>query len=165
MERTDREKLLDARKSLERSAAQVIGATGKLLEPLKDLTDAQQNAVVMLGRLIQGVALLKRPSVKMKEEILVQFRDELDEICPPLGKMAISKDPCFEATVAYASALVKCEAQGVGEDDCLEAWGPLSQAVRCAMRAIEEMKAEFETMLGGQYPPRPIPWPTEQPQK
>ncbi len=161
MEKEGRQELLDARKSLEESLNQVVGATSKLLEPLKGLSDEQRDAVVMLGLMMQGVALAKRPPAKMSEDILVQFKEELDGICPPLGKVAISKDPCFEATVSYLSALKKCEDEGRNEDECPDAWGPGGMAVMCTMKMLEEMKTEIGALLRRQKPPKPIPWPIE----
>jgi hypothetical protein len=151
----DKERLLGARKSLERSVSQVVGATSRLLEPLRDLNDEQRDAVVMLGLLMQGIALAKRPPTMLNEDILARFKEELDAICPPLGEVTISMDPCFEATVSYASALKRCEDEDEGrrEEECFEAWGPGAQAVMCTMKMIEEMKAEIETRLGRQIAP------------
>lgn len=165
MKKEERQKLLKARKSLEQSLKQVAVATGKLLEPLRGLSDEQRDSVVMLGLIMQGIALAKRPQAKMSEDILVQFKHEIDGICPPLGEVSISKDPCFEATVSYLSALKECEDEGRNEDDCPKAWGPGYQAVVCTMKMIEEMKREIGIRLGRQRPPKPIPWRIEPPQE
>ena len=161
MEKERRQELFEARKSLEKILSQVAGATGKLLETLKELSDEQRDAVVILGMITQGIALAKRPQTNMSENILIQLKEEIDGICPPLGKLAISKDPCFEATVSYVSALKKCEDEGRDEDECYDAWGPGYAAVMCTMKMIEEMKREIGTLLNGQRPPKPIPWPIE----
>lgn len=153
--------LLGARKSLESSVNQVVDATRELLEPLRQLNDEQRDAVVMLGLLMQGFALTRRPPARLREDISVRFQEQLDGICPPLGTAVIAKDPCFEATVAYVSALVDCEEDGRDEDECYDAWGPGFAAVTCAMEKIEQMKAEIGVMLARQEPPRPIPWPIE----
>ena len=161
METRDKDELLDAGRSLEKSVSQLVGATSRLLEPLTNLNDEQRDAVVMLGLLMHGFALAKRPPTKMSENTLARFKKELDAICPPLGEVAISKEPCFEATVSYVSALKKCEDEGRSEEECFEAWGPGAQAVMCAMKMIEELKVEIGTLLGRQTPPKPIPWPIE----
>jgi len=159
MEKEGRQKLLEARKSLEKNLNQVIGATSKLLEPLKGLSDEQRDAVVMLGLLVDVIALAKRPTARLSEGILMQFKEQVDGICPPLGKVAISKDPCFESTVSYLTALKKCDDEGKSEDECPEAWGPGGAAVMCTMEKIETAKREIEVLLGRQVPPKPIPWP------
>ena len=128
-EKVARQKVLDARKSLEESLNQVVGATGKLLEPLEGLSDEQRDAVVMLGLLTQGIMLAKRPAANMQEDILVAFKDEVDSICPPLGTLAISRDPCFEATVAYLLALKDREEKGLTEAECPKSGGPGAVAV------------------------------------
>ena len=165
MEKEGIQELLDARKSLEESLNQVVGATSKLLEPLKGLNDDQRDAVVMLGLMMQSITLAKRPPAKISEYILVQFKEELDEICAPMGKVAISKDPCLEATASYLSALKKCEDEGQNEANCPDAWGPASSAVMCTMKIIEEMKTDIVALLVGQKPPKPIPWPIEHSRK
>jgi hypothetical protein len=165
MGKESKEQLLRARQSLEKSLIQVVDATGKLLEPLKALEDGQRDAVVMLGLLLQGMALAKRPPVRMRADIPARFKEELDAICPPLGTVAVSKDLCFEATVSYVSALATCENEGKDEDGCPEAWGPGAQSVMCVMEAIEEMKAEIGALLGKQKTPGPIPWPIEHSQE
>jgi len=166
MGKQDRERLLEARKSLEISVGQVADATSRLLEPLRDLNDEQRDAVVMLGLLIQGIALIKRPPAMMSEDILLRFKEELDAICPPLGEVALSMDPCFDATVSYLSALKDCEDEGRSEAECPEAWGPGAQAVMCTMKMLEEkIKPAIGTLLGGQKPPKPIPWPIEHSQE
>ncbi|UCC40309.1 MAG: hypothetical protein JSV96_02310 [Candidatus Aminicenantes bacterium] len=165
MEKEGREKLLELRASLEKSLKQVVGATGKLLEPLRGLSDEQRDSVVMLGLIMQGIALVKRPAARIGEDILVQFKQEIDGICPPLGEITISKDPCFEATVAYLTALKKCQDDGLSEEECPEAHGPGGAAVMCTMKKIDDMKREIGTMLGRQRPPKPIPWPDDRFQK
>ncbi len=159
MEKEGRQELLEARKSLEKNLNQVVDATSQLLEPLKGLSDEQRDAVVILGLMMQAIALAKRPPAKMSEDILVQFKEKIDEICPPLGKVAITKDPCFESTVSYLSALKKCQDEGLNEEECPDAWGYGGAAVMCAMKMVEEMKIEIGAMLGKQKPPKPIPWP------
>ncbi len=163
MEARDRERLTSSRSSLEKSVSQLVGATRSLLEPLRDLNDEQRDAVIMLGLLMQGIALAKRPPARMSQDILAHFKAELDAICPPLGGLAISEDPCFEATVSYVSALTKCQDEGRREEQCFEAWGPGAEAVMCTMKMMEAMKTEIGTMLGRQKPPKPTPWPDEHP--
>lgn len=159
MEKEGRQKLLEARKSLEKSLKQVVGATSKLLEPLKGLNDEQRDAVVMLGLMVDVIALAKRPTAKLSEGVLMQFKDQVDGICPPLGEVSISKDPCLDATTSYLSALKKCQDDGKSEAECSDAWGPGGTAVMCTMEKIETVKHEIEVLLGRQVPPKPIPWP------
>lgn len=159
MEKEDRNKLQEARGSLAQSIDQIVNATPQFLEPLKDLSADQKGAVVILGMLVQSIALAKRPHTKVSEISLATFQREVDGICPPLGKIAIAEDPCFDATVSYISALKDCEDEGRDEEDCPEAWGPGAQAVMCAMEKINEMKRGIGELLGRQDPPKPIPWP------
>jgi len=161
MKGNESERILGARESLEKSVGQIVAATSKLLEPLKELNDEQKDAVVTLGLLIQGITFAKRPPVMMSEDILIQFQEELNEICPPLGEITIAKEPCFEATVSYASAMQKCEDEGKSEEECPEAWGAGYQSIMCAMKKIEEIKDDIRNILDGQRPPKPIPWPIE----
>ena len=147
MEKEGRQKLLEARKSLEKNLSQVVGATSKLLEPLKGLSDEQRDAVVMLGLLVDVIALAKRPTTRLSEGVLMQFKEQVDGICPPLGEVTISKDPCFESTVSYLTALKKCDDEGKSEDECPDAWGPGGAAVMCTMEKIETVKHEIEVLL------------------
>jgi hypothetical protein len=110
---------------------------------------------------MQGIFLAKRPATRLNEDILNKFKAEIDGICPPLGDVAISKDPCFEASVGYATALAKCEQEGHDEDECPEAWGYGGAAVMCTMQKIEDMMGRIREILERQVPPKPIPWPTE----
>ncbi len=161
MEKGDRKKLQDARESLAESIVQIVTATPQLLKPLEGLSNEQKDAVAILGIMIQSIGLAKRPHTKISEAILTSFKEEIDGICPPLGAIAISEDPCFSATVEYLSALKECEDEGRDEEDCPDAWGPGGQAVMCAMDKIEEMKVEIGGLLGRQEPPKPIPWPID----
>lgn len=165
METESRRELLEVRKSLEGILNHVVSATARLLEPLKGLSDEQRDAVVILGLVMRGIALAKRPPAKTSEAILVRFKEEINEICPPLGEVALSKDPCFEATVSYLLALKKCQDEGHNEGECPDAWGPGATAVMCTMKMIEEMKTDIGTLLGRQRPPKPVPWPVEHAQE
>ena len=161
MKKGDREQLVSARKALAESLDQVVAAVGDFLAPLRKLTGEQRDAVVMLGLLMQSINLAKRPPAMTSQQVLTQFKEEIDKVCPPLGEVVISKDPCFEASVAYVSALTKCEDEGKSEAECFDSWGPGAQSVMCAMQAIDDLKTEIGEILGRQSPPRPSPWPIE----
>jgi len=160
MQREKGQQLEDARKALEEKLDQIVSSTGYLLEPLKTLSELQIGAVVTLGLLMQGVRLANRPAARLREDILARFSEEVDSICPPLGKITVSEDPCFEATVQYLLALKKCEEKGIEEALCRDAHGPGAGAVYCTMEEIENLQGVIEDWLGRFDPPRPIPWPT-----
>jgi len=161
MEKGDFAELQKARKAIDESFDQLIKATPQLLKPLDDLSPMQKDAVAILGMLVQSIGLAKRPHTKISDASMNVFKEVVDEICPPLGAITISEDPCFNATVDYLTALKECQDEGKDEEDCPDAWGPGGQAVMCAMEKIEEMKHEIGGLLGRQEPPSPIPWPIE----
>ena len=159
MEKEGRQKLLEARKSLEKNLSQVVGATSKLLAPLKELSEEQRDAVVMLGLLVDVMSLAKRPTARLSEGVMMQFKEQVDGICPPLGEVAIATDPCMDSTTSYLSALKKCDDEGKSEDECPDSWGHGAAAVMCTMEKIETAKREIEVLLRRHEPPKPIPWP------
>jgi hypothetical protein len=153
------ENLLEARKSLETSLNKILVVTGKILEPLKGLTEEQKEAVVRLGLMMQAIALAKRPTTKVAQETLVQFGKEIDNFCPPLGKATIAQDPCFESTVSYLTSLKKCQDDGRTEEECEEAWGYGAMSVMCTMEKINELGRRIGEWPGGGEHPGPIPRP------
>jgi hypothetical protein len=159
MAKVDRQGYLERRKLAEQAFGEVLHATKELLAPLKDLTVPQKDAVVALGLLARVASLGRRPSINVPQAVLEQFAADVDRVCPPLGKGAVSKDPCLEATLSYMSALKDCEEDGRTEDKCQEAWGPAAAALACVMKEIDGLKREIGERLGRQVPPRPIPWP------
>lgn len=161
MEKTDRQELENAREKLANELDEFVKASRNLLEPLKELNETQIAALVTLGFSIRVILLAGRPTANIDQGILAGFKEVVDEICPPLGKVAISKDPCFDATVSYVSALKKCKDEDPprDEDECFEAWGPGAQAVMCTMKELEEMKGQLADIFGRLKPPRPFPWP------
>ena len=68
MRESDRERLLSSRKALAVSLDQVTAAVGELLAPLRRLSVEQRDAVLMLGLLMQNIALVKRPQAMSSEK-------------------------------------------------------------------------------------------------
>jgi len=159
MGKKSKQELENARKKLANELDKFVKASRNLLEPLKGLNDTQIAALVTLGYSMRVIMLAGRPTAKVDKVILSRFKEVVDEVCPPLGNVAISKDPCFEATVSYLSALKKCEDDGRDEDECFEAWGPGGQAVMCTMKELENMRGQLADIFGRLKPPRPFPWP------
>ena len=161
MKKSDMESLTKARQDINTEYKKFAKAAGQLLEPLKKIDDKQVAALATFGYLTRAIHLANRPSLSIDSGTLKQFTDLVDQICPPLGEVSIAKDPCFEASVAYASALVSCRNDDPprDEDECFEAWGNGAQAVMCAMQDIENMKGVIGGFLGGIRPPQPFPWP------
>jgi len=166
MDKASRQHLLDTRKSLKKNLSHVANATSKLLKPLKNLSSEQKDAVVILGLIMQSITSAKQPPVRMSNKVvLTQFREILDGICPPLGTVVITRDPCIDATVSYLLALKDCEDKGRKEADCPEAWEPGAEVSMCALKMVEEVKVEIGTLLRKRKHPMPIPWPIEYSQK
>lgn len=164
MEKATREALEHGRKALAAKVDQMVSATADLLEPLKDLNESQKAAVATLQLLMQGIMLAKRPAAKLREDILVRFGEQIDSVCPPLGKTVTAGDPCFRATVDYVIALKKCQDKGTDEDECPDAWGAGAAALKCTMDALEKMRGVIRDLFNRVKPPRPFPWPKSAPQ-
>ena len=160
MEKKDKQPLKNARQLLSNELHKFVKASGNLLEPLKELNDTQVAALVTLGFSIRIIMLAGRAATNLHKDILRDFKEVVDEICPPLGKVAIDQDPCFESTVSYVSALKSCEDEDPprDEEECFEAWGPGAQAVMCIMKELEDMRAQLGDLFGRLKPPRPFPW-------
>lgn len=159
MDRKDYEHLLSDRRRFAEELRQLADASGELLAPLRSLTEQQTAAVAILGYLWQIIALAKRPQFAIDEGILRQFQKEFIAICPPWEPDAISKDPCFDATIAYLSALMECEEDGRTEAECPDSWGPMGATIVCAMGRIQELK----TKIGDLLPDWDSPWPDPPP--
>jgi len=159
MKKKKKQEFENARQKLANELDKFVKVSRNLLEPLKGLNEIQVAALVTLGFLMRAITLAGRPTAKIDKRIMTRFKEVVDEICPPLGKVTISKDPCFEATVSYLSTLKKCEDEGRNEDECFEAWGYGASAVMCTMKELEEMKGQLADIFGRLKPPRPIPWP------
>ncbi|MFW9855004.1 MAG: hypothetical protein ACFFFG_08075 [Candidatus Thorarchaeota archaeon] len=161
MEKTTRQELKQARQKLANELDEFVKASRSLLEPLKELNETQIAAIVTLGYSMRVIFLAGRPTANLSQEILTDFKEVIDETCPPLGKVSLAKDPCLEATISYVAALAKCEAEDPprSEEECFEAWGAGAEAVMCTMKELEEMKERLADIFGRLRPPRPIPWP------
>jgi len=153
-----RKRAEQARKELIGKLEPMIKATSYLLEPLKSLSEEQVAAVVTLSLLTQGVMSAARMLPKSKKDIVGRFTKELVGICPEFQR-SIRSDPCFDAEVSYVSALKKCQDEGRGEDDCLEAHGWMSALASCGMKELEKSKGIITDIRRGLKPPRPTPWP------
>jgi hypothetical protein len=109
---------------------------------------------------MECIELAERLPANMSEDIFTQFSPEVDEICPPLGKEAVAKDHCFEATVSNLSASKKDRDEyGVDQEECPEAGGPGGMVVMRTMRRIEEMQKGIGSLVRRQKHPKPILWP------
>ncbi len=161
MEKKNRVSLDTARQELANELDKLVKVSRNLLEPLKNLDESQIAALVTFDHLMRIVQLAGRPAANIDEEILNRLNGVINEICPPLARVGIIKDPCFEASISYVSALKKCREEDPprDEDECFEAWGPGTQAVMCTMRELEEMKGQIGDILGRLKPPSPFPWP------
>ena len=159
MPKKDVKRLKIAREKLAKQLNGLIKASEKLLEPLKDLDEEQTAALVALVYSTRLIMFAGRPAAKLDKRILARFKRAVDEICPPLGTISVSRDPCFEASVQYVQALKKCEDEGRSEEECFEAGRYGAQAVGCTMEELEEMRGKLRDMFGRIKPPRPLPWP------
>jgi hypothetical protein len=162
MEKESKQKLDNARKKLSANLSRFVDASRKLLKPLKSLNDAQIAALFTLGYSMKIIMLVERPTTKIDKAIISRFKVIMDEICPSLGDIVISKDPCFESTLAYVSALGKCDKEGRSEDQCREAWQPGAESVNCAIRELENMRKQLKDIMDGIEPwepwePFPLP--------
>ena len=95
MKKIELEKLEKEREVLAGSLEQMVDATKLLLKPLTKLSDEQRNAVAILGLLLHGMLLARRPANRTSTVLLNRCKEVIDEICPPLGRVVIEKDPCF----------------------------------------------------------------------
>ncbi len=161
MEKKSGVSLDTARQELANELDKLVKVSRNLLEPLRKLHESQIAALVTFGHLMRIVQLAGRPSANIDEGTLDRLNGVIDEICPPLGRAGITKDPCFDASITYVSALKKCQEEDPprDEDECFEAWGSGAQAVMCTMKALEEMKGQIGDILGRLKPPIPFPWP------
>jgi len=153
-----RKRAEQARMELRKKLVPMIKATSYLLQPLKSLNEEQVAAVVTLSLLTQGVTGAARVLPKSGKDIVASFKKELVEICPEFGR-SIRSDPCFDAEVAYVSALRKCEDEGRGESECPEAYGWMGALVQCDMKKLENLKGIIKDIRGELKPPKPTPWP------
>jgi hypothetical protein len=161
MEDKNRVSLDTARQELTNELDKLVKSSRNLLEPLRKLDELQIAALVMFGYLMRIIQLAGRPAANIDEGILNRLNGVIDEICPPLGRVVISKDPCFDASTSYVAALKKCRGEDPprSEDECFEAWGPGARAVMCTMRELEEMKGQMGDIGGRLKPPGPISLP------
>jgi len=153
-----RKRAEQARKELRKKLEPMIKATSYLLEPLKSLNEEQVAAAVTLSLLTQGVTGAARVLPKSGKDIVASFKKELVGVCLEFGRV-IRSDPCFDAEVAYVSALKKCEDEGRSEGDCWEAHGQMGTLAQCGMKKLEKLKGIIEDIRGGLKPSKPTPWP------
>lgn len=159
LEKKNKQELENARKKLAIEIDNYVKALGNLLKPLKDLNESQIAALIALGFSIRIIMLVRRPTTRIDEMIFKRFKEVIDDICPPLGKVTISKDPCFDATVSYLSSLKQCQHEGRDEDKCFEAWEPGAQALNCTMKELDRMKKQLLDIFERLNPPIPFQWP------
>ena len=158
MEKEMRGKLEGFRDKLTKKINQWVNVIPNLLEPLKDLKENQMAAVVALGFLTRWFMVANAPAVKLGADIVARFKTEIDTVCPDFSKV-LTRDPCFEAEIEYATAMSKCKEEGRDEDECHEAWGPGARAVQCTMEELEILGQKIKDIYRRLTPPRPIPWP------
>ncbi len=159
LKKGDMEELEQARGNLTKQLEQLVGATGYLLEPLRNLKEDQVGAVVMLSLLTSEVTSARILLPKTGKTLVNRFKRELVEVCPEFERM-IRTDTCFDATVSYLGALKKCEEEGRSDANCPEAWGIAGLTIGCISRRLENDRRIIVDILKGQKPPRRIPWQT-----
>ena len=143
--------------------ARLVKASGQLLEPLRGLNEEQVASSVILSVLTMGVMKARSSSVNLGDEPVRQLEVELGNISPGLSPVVdIERSFVFSSldeSVACATALARCDADGRSEEECGEAWGPCSEESLCIMRALEGLRGRISEILGGLRPPRPFPGP------
>ncbi len=158
MDKEGMQELMDPRQSIDGMLYQVVSLARKIVEPLRDLNEEQRFSVAMLGILIQAVTLANRPSSRISADVLDRFKDQLDNICPSLGSAAISGDPCYEASVAYATAKQKCKDDNTPAVECFEAQKYEGILTKCLVNKLECTKREIGVLLARQTPAMTESW-------
>ncbi len=158
MDKEGMQELMDPRQSINGMLDQVVSLVRKIVDPLRDLNEEQRYSVAMLAILIQAVTLANRPSSKISTDVLDRFKDQLDNICPSLGSVAISGDPCYEASVAYAAAKQRCKDETTPEGKCFEAQKYEGILTKCLVSKLECTKREIGVLLARQTPVSTESW-------
>ena len=120
-----------------------------------------------MGRLFEkpGRDVLARASnrsIQLDEALIKGFTTAVESICPDLEPVVIGSryaDPCMEWEVAYVTALAKCDDDGIAEEDCWDALGPMTRALQCTMDEIEGLKKDMFDIWREVREPDPFPWP------
>jgi len=149
------------RDEVRKKMAAIVDASAALLAPLKGLTDEQRVAVVALGLMTRVITLAQRRDVRLDPALIERFGKEIDQYCPPLGAVAMSRtgDPCQDASLAYAQAITDCAKHGVDEQHCYKAYNSFGQMATCVLREVEGMRRVLGDLFNGLKPPRPFPFP------
>jgi hypothetical protein len=155
----DKESLEKKKDELVKVLDQLVESSSEILKPLKNLDGLQIAALTTFGYLMRISMIAGRPVINIDSGSIGHLSKVIDEICPPMGKIDISMDPCLEASIAYASAMAKCEDEGIDESECYDAYGPAGQSIACAMKEIEDLKNQLKDIFKGLEPPKPFPWP------
>ena len=156
MDKEEMQELLDPRQSIDGTLDQIVSLVRKIVEPLRELDEEQRYSVAMLGILIQAVTLANRPSSHISDDVLSRFKDQLDNICPTLGNVAISGDPCYDASVSYAAAKQKCKEENTPTGECFDAIKYQGILTKCLVKKLECTKREIAVLLARQAPQRSI---------
>lgn len=160
MDRVDKEKLAKDRQVFEKKVLEVVNATGKLLAPLKNLNEAQLDAVTVLCMFVRTAMLFKLPALRLGDSIFEGFSREFASVYNPIrDHLAEFKMACIEHQIAYATAMTTCRKEGIKEEDCWEADSAHAAAMYCALEQMELMKEAIRDILKTHSPPLPDPWP------
>jgi hypothetical protein len=130
--------------------------------PLKTLNKQQQASVAALLILVRTAAEEQTLRPSSSRGPLATIWAELPEICPPLRSASFSRGDCFDAELAYASAMASCQREGKSDDECeLLASPEAAAALSCKMKTLEKLAGIIGALPGRVWPPRPFPWPIE----
>ena len=132
--------LQDKKQNLEKELNYIVDLTSHLKKSLSQLDENQIAAVSILLWQIQIVSQGSRVLGKQGNMIMTRFNSELDKICPDPPKVELTGDPCFDASVAYVSAVQKCENEGTEEEKCYDAHGYMGTLMDCAMAKVEDLQ-------------------------
>ena len=156
MKELDRNRVL-----LNKKISGMVEATKELVSPLRTLNKNQIAAVILLIFERDILMHASKRSTKLDRRLLRKFKAAVEAICPDLAPvLEISRygDPCMEHSVAYISALAKCDKDGKGEEECPDAWGPGMAEIYCTMEQIKDFQPPMIEVWEGFRDPKPFPW-------
>ncbi len=115
---------VDAAAGLNREAQLLQAASKNLAERLKKMNNEDQATVATLIVMMEATMSLDGNSLSLQKETAARI---VENIRPASAVVARVWDPrsiiggCFDESVAYASAMAKCEKNGKKESECDEA--------------------------------------------
>ncbi|WP_220462859.1 hypothetical protein [Nitrosopumilus sp. b2] len=133
---------------------------------LKKLDNSELAAVVGVS-LISQMVLLSEISGGLDKKSITVIQKQLNSISPKLnlGDMVIGPKAvfkiggCFDASIAYAMAVQRCEDDGRREEECLESIGPAAELAACQLKQLEGLQGIINMIWKRLKLPRPIPFP------